>query len=52
MLSPDIQRALVQASRHAKRLGCEYTTLECQLLALTEHPTAGPEFHCFRTDIK
>ncbi len=52
MLSPDYQRALVQASRHAERLGCEYTTLECLLLALTEQPALGPELDRFQIDVK
>ena len=52
MLSPEFQRALVQASRHAERMGCEYTTLECLLLALIEHPAVGPDLDRFRIDIK
>ncbi len=52
MLSPGVQRALVDASRHAARMGCEYTTLECLLLALTDHPAAGPDLRRFRIDIR
>ena len=52
MLSPEHQRALVQASRHATRLGCEYTSLECLLLALTEHPALQPELDRFQIDVK
>ncbi len=52
MLSPEYQRALVQASRHATRLGCEYTSLECLLLALTEQPALKPELDRFQIDVK
>ena len=51
-MPPEHQRVLVQASRHATRLGCEYTSLECLLLALTEHPALTPELGRFQIDVK